>query len=86
MSYPVFHTSFAGTSLVVLTRDMEMSEDAAHRSIGAATSIGYSTSSLRVVGRDGSRRRIVAALSHGKVSMVFDFQDTFCGSEPADFA
>lgn len=65
---------------------MQMSEDSAQRSIGAAVLLGHSTSSLRVIGRDGSRRRIVSVLSHGKVSMVFDFQDTFCGSEPPDFA
>lgn len=85
MSYPVSYTSFAGTSSVILTRDMELSQDAAYRSIGAATVLGYATLSLRVTGRDGSHRLLVAALRAGQVSSVYDFADTYCGSTPADF-
>lgn len=86
MSYPVFYTAFAGTSSAVLTRDMELSQDAAYRSIGASTVLGESTVSLRVTGRDGSHRRLIATLRGGQVSAVFDFVDTFCGSTPPDYA
>lgn len=84
--YPVLHTSFAGTSPVILDRDMELSQDAAYLSIGAATVLGYGTVSLRVTGRDGTHHRLVATLSRGQVSAVFDFVDTYCGSTPPDYA
>jgi hypothetical protein len=83
--HPVFYTSFAGTSSVILTRDMELSQDSAQHSIGAATVLGYSIVSLRVTGRDGSHRRLVATLRGGQVSSVYDFVDTFCGSTPPDY-
>ena len=86
MSYPVFYTSFASTSTTILDREVETSERAAYQSIGASTALGYGTVSLRVTGRDGSHRRIVATLRAGQVSAVFDFVDTFCGSTPPDFA
>jgi predicted ATP-grasp superfamily ATP-dependent carboligase len=86
VSHPVFYTSFAGTSTTILTRDMELSQDSAQHSIGAAAILGYSTLSLRVAGRDGSRRLLVAILRAGQVSQVYDFADTYCGSAPPDFA
>jgi hypothetical protein len=81
----VSHTAFAGTSSVILTRDMELSERSAYQSIGAATVLGYGTRSLRVTGRDGSRCQLVVTLRAGQVSSVFEFVDTFCGSAPPDF-
>jgi hypothetical protein len=86
VSYPVFYTSFAGTSSVVLDRDMVLSQDAACRSIGAAMVLDYATLSLRVTGRDGSHHRLVATLRGGQVSSIYDFTDTYCGSVPPDFA
>jgi hypothetical protein len=86
VSYPVLYTAFAGTSSVILDRDMELSQDAAYRSIGASTVLGYATLSLRVTGIDGSHRLLVATLRGGQVSAVYDFVDTYCGSTPPDFA
>jgi hypothetical protein len=85
MSYPVLYTEFAGTSSVILDR-VELSQSAAYRAIGASTVLGYATLSLRVTGRDGSHRRLVATLRGGQVSAVYDFVDTYCGSTPPDFA
>lgn len=85
MPYPAFNTAFAGTSSVVLAREMELSQDMAQLSIGAATVLGYGTNSMRVTGRDGSHYRLVMIMAGGQVSQFYEFVDTTCSSTPPDY-
>ena len=83
--FPVFYTSFAGCSTQTTADGMELSEDSAQHSIGAAVVLGYGTNSMRVTGRDGSHHRLVMTMCAGQVSSFYDFVDTFCGSTPPDY-
>lgn len=83
--YPAYNTSFAGTSSVVLSQEMELSQDMAQFSIGAATVLGYDTNSMRVTGRDGSHYRLVMILAGGQVSQFYEFVDTTCSSAKPDY-
>lgn len=83
--YPAFNTAFAGTSSVVLTREMELSQDMAQHAIGASTILGYDTNTMRVTGRDGSHYRLVMILAGGQVSQFFEFVDTTCSSAKPDY-